>query len=199
MRWCWSSRRCARRAIDEHEERERGCDLAGGHRQDGVGRPQDTGRDPGLAVDFGGDPAGEQGEEAERPGEAERAQIEAILEQPAADPAHAAPTGDRDHQKPDPDHDPEAEEDRQHRRPLVFGELVETRIAAAPFVHEDQPAKIGHRELEPVRLRLLVGDAEQHQGARFLPFQCPSIAAILAGWCSSVLRPYRSPSTSWAA
>ena len=27
--------------------------------------------------------------------------------------------------------------------------------------------------------------------------QCPSIAAILAGWCSSVLRPCRSPATIW--
>ncbi|MNY67950.1 hypothetical protein D3C86_2056340 [compost metagenome] len=28
-------------------------------------------------------------------------------------------------------------------------------------------------------------------------FQCPSIAAILAGWCLSVFRPWASPTTAW--
>src|SRR5581483_9405947 len=53
-------------AVDEDEENDRGEHAAARDRRGGVGGAQDAVNGPGLAADLSGEPAGENGEEAER-------------------------------------------------------------------------------------------------------------------------------------
>ena len=96
-------------AVDDHEQNERGEHAAAGNRRDRVGGAHQAVDDPGLAADLGREPAGEQGDEAERRDPWQRAQEPAAVVEPAAGPEHAAePTAIMS--MPRPDHDPEGAE-----------------------------------------------------------------------------------------
>ena len=83
--------------------------------------------------------------------------------------------------------------------PVLRRKLVQALDLAVPGMGEDQAAQM--RDLDRAQGLLLrhVGPAEQDQRHALAGLfdQWPSIAAILAGWYCSVLRPCWSPAKIW--
>ena len=84
------------------------------------------------------------------------------------------------------------------RRPIPRRNALQARKQAVRIVREDERrCRLRDRNLEAVRLRLARPARRTARGRPACePSQCASMAAILIGWCSSVLRPCWSPMKS---
>ena len=84
--------------------------------------------------------------------------------------------------KPIAEHDAEAEEHVEHRRPVLRRHALQAGKQAVRIVREDQRRAARNRDLEMVFLRLLVRPGEDMEvaGLRCRP-SAPSIAATLIG------------------
>ena len=153
---------------------------------------QDAGDQPGLAPDLGHDPSGERRDPA---GEGERRRRSTAASAAARRSwrsSQAPRQASASISMPMRDHDAEREEHRRDRR-RVRRERVEALHLAVRVVRQDQARRLGNLDREIVAPRLRVGHANSTSGTPRSVFQIASIAAIFAGWCSSVFSPCWSP------
>ena len=184
--------------IDDDEQHQRREHRRGRHRRGGVGGAQDALHHPGLAAALGHHPAGDDRDEAGPPGCARRcADTSASRTACRATSSHAPISAAAIMKKPIAEHDAEGEEHGLHRRAVLRRHVLEPDDQAVEPVREDQRAGVRDRQ-RPVGSfsAFSSGQAKMWKSTGLSLSQCASMAAILIGWCLSVLSPCWSPISS---
>src|SRR6266704_2729489 len=144
--------------IDSDVEEQRSHDIAARNRGgDCVRRAQEPVHDERLAADFGGSPAREYRQVADRNRPGRGAQVRGRREETLAPGEPPRPQGQRQHDRPHSDHDAEAEEHRHDRRPVRLGEVLEALDRAVEMMSEIEARELRNGNLITVRLTFFVG------------------------------------------
>ena len=141
--------------IDGHvgEQRDQHVE-AGQRRRYRVGRAQQAVDRPGLASDFGHDPAGDDGDEADGRRELAQLQKQRRIVEPAAPAQPSAEQHDAKHQHAASDHDAKSKEWNRDGRPLIGRKILETLDLAVELVGQDQAPEQRHVDGRMIRSRL---------------------------------------------
>ena len=149
--------------VDDDEGDERGADRFGIDVAEAVGGAEVAVDGVGLAADFGGVPAGEDGDEA-RGRHDHRGAVEPLAGVEGFPPARPErPEAEAEHQEADADHDAEGPERDQRGRPLVGREVLEALHFAIERVLEEERAEVGNFEEDVGLFGGVVGPAEEDQ------------------------------------
>ena len=184
-------------AVHDDEQHQR-AESSAAPRRHGVGRAHEPVDEVGLAADLGRVPAREHRDEPATGSSTAANQCTArdrrgLPRTSSTRPVHAG----QDHQHTDADHDAERQNGTITDRTIGRREVLEPGITTAPRRGENQAAEVRNSDLEDALLGAIPATRTRSAApARATVSQCASIAAIFAGWCSTVLSPCRSPTTT---
>ena len=155
-------------------------------------RAHDTVDDPRLAADLGRHPTGQDGDQARGPHPHGETQEGLRAVQLGLPPQPQAPEAEREHEKAEADHDAEASRKRPSNSAGPPAEIPSVPGSGRPSCGSGSGCRdVGPRPRSAFSPAAMSGQPNRISGTLSpgLFSQWPSIAAILAGWYSSVLRP----------